>query len=393
MKTEIDYRDFLQNDPRYNEKKAWTEEKFPDAQYRYFCEAGCLVCSLAFLLRYHEIEKETDTKVFNPWILCEKLIGIGAFDSAADLEITAVSRLYPVGYLGVAEFSEEVLSEAAENGYACLLTVRGKNGPLHFIAMEKLTDDDAIVFDPKSGKRYLSEYSEIRQIRMFRLTDHIQVGYDYAFVNGRDELTVKKRNKVAIGFDDGPSKNRTGKVLDILKAYNVKATFFLVGKQICSCESLVQRMISEGHQIGVHGWSHLYLNALSEKECLIELKKTADEIMRAGGYETKVMRPPGGYANASVLKAARERNLSVIGWCVDSGDWKYGAEAQKTIDSVLGCVHDGDIILMHDNLSNTSTALEILIPKLIRRGLIPVTIDELAAESEGLKPGKVYNWF
>lgn len=393
MKNNVDYRDFLQTDPRYNEKEAWTEEKFPYAQYRYLREAGCLICSLAFLLRYHEIEKETDINVFNPWILCEKLIGIKAFLPSADLEIAAVSRLYPIGYLGVVSYSREALLDAAENGYICLMTVSGNNGPVHFIALEELTESDAVVFDPKEGIKYLSEYDRPYQIRLFRITDHIRTGYDYVFEDGRSSSSKRETGRIAIGFDDGPSKNNTARVLDVLKAYDSRASFFLIGKLISGNEHLVQRMIREGHQIGVHGWDHLYLNALTAEECRINLRKTADGIKKACGITPGIMRPPGGYANENVLKAAEDLNMSVIGWCVDSGDWEYGATAHKVADSVLNSVYGGDIILMHDIHANTVDALEILIPELIRRGLVPVTLDELAAESGGLKLGRVYNWF
>ncbi len=64
MIKDIDYRYFLQDHLPYNEREAWTADQFPDADYRYFHEAGCLVCSLAYLLRYHEIEKENNTNTF-----------------------------------------------------------------------------------------------------------------------------------------------------------------------------------------------------------------------------------------------------------------------------------------------------------------------------------------
>lgn len=390
-KKELNYSCFLQNEPRYNDKEAWPAESFPTAQYRYFREAGCLVCSLAFMLRYHEIEKEADTDVFNPWILCEKLIGINAFSPAADLEITAVNRLYPLRYLGVIEYSGENLADAVKKGYACLITVRGCNGPVHFIALEELTEKDAVVFDPKAGSRLLSDYEEAFQIRLFRKSDHIQAGDDYIFrYFGRG--SVNKSGKIAIGFDDGPLKN-TEKVLDVLEQYHIRASFFLVGNLIRGRESVVQRMVRDGHQVGVHGWEHFYMNALSEDECFDSIRKTAEEIRNICGKDPKIMRPPGGYANDSVLKTAESLGLSVIGWCVDSGDWLEGISAEKVADNVLKEVSAGDIILMHDIRPATANALEILVPELLHRGLTPVTIDELAAESEEMKPGKIYNWF
>lgn len=392
MTRRIDDSCFMQNNPRYNEREAWTAERFPDAQYHYFRDSGCLVCSLAFLLRYHGFEKETNTDIFNPWTFCERLIENQAFSPGADLEIAAVSRLYPIGYLGVIDYSREALIDSVRSGYACLIVVRGKNGPFHFIVLEELTEDDAIVFDSKAGQRYLSEYAEVYQIRLFRRTEHIKNGAEIIYDACQNRPDDVKIGKIAIGFDDGPSEKITERVLNILKEQNVKASFFVMGELIGKYELLVRRMVRDGHQVGIHGWNHFYLNALNEEECRYSLNKTAEEIRRICEVSPTVLRPPGGYAGDSVLKVAEDLGLAVIGWSVDSGDWWHQRTAQDIVESVLSQVTAGDIILMHDAYSATADALEILIPELKKRGFSLVTQNELITEESSLEPGKVYNW-
>lgn len=393
MTEKPDYRCFLQNDPRYNECEAWAEDLFPNAQYRYFREAGCLVCALAFMLRYYEIEKEQDTDIFNPLILCERLIRQDAFSPAADLEIAAISRLYPIGYLGAIKYSRQALEECVRQGYPCLLTVRGTRDVVHFIVPEELTEEDAIVFDPKEGRRRLSEYAAVYQIRKFRKTEQIKSSKDYVLGYRGNCISNIKTGRIAIGFDDGPSEEITERVLDILAANSVKATFFMLGEFVRKYEAAACRIVSDGHQAGVHGWEHLYLNAMSEEERRSSLGRTAEEIRRVCKVTPAVMRPPGGYVDDAVLKTVKELGLSVIGWTVDPGDWWYERSSEAIVESILNRVSAGDIIIMHDVYSVTADALEIVLPKLLQKGLVPVTIDELANECGGMTPGRIYNCF
>lgn len=84
------YLNWRQTDPRFNKAEAWPAQQFPDAQFRFFRDAGCLVCALAVLLRHTGLEKEADENLFNPWILNRRLIDCGAFTPAADLELSGI---------------------------------------------------------------------------------------------------------------------------------------------------------------------------------------------------------------------------------------------------------------------------------------------------------------
>ena len=94
------YNHWRQKELRFNRAEAWPAERFPDADYRYFRDCGCLVCALAVMLRHSGTEKEEDESLFDPWILNKRLIDCGAFTPAADLELFCISRLYPLEYVG-----------------------------------------------------------------------------------------------------------------------------------------------------------------------------------------------------------------------------------------------------------------------------------------------------
>ena len=167
------YENWRQDDPRYNQVEAWPALLFPAAEYRYFRDCGCLVCALAVMLRRYGVEKEEDEGLFNPWVLNQGLIECGAFSPEADLELCDISRLYPLEYLGEVPYSRDTLLQVAERGLPCLVTVPGENAAMHFTALLEALQDDAVVYDPRCGKKNLSSYARVCEIRVFRLTPAI----------------------------------------------------------------------------------------------------------------------------------------------------------------------------------------------------------------------------
>lgn len=159
---------WLQTNPSFNREVAWPAKQFPDADYRYFGDCGCLICALAVMLRSSGIEKEDDESLFNPWILNQRLLDCGAFSPAADLELSCINRLYPLAYLGEIPYSRESLVQIVEKGLPCLITVPGEKAEKHFTALISLLQDDAIVFDPLRGEQRVSAYDQIFEIRVFQ---------------------------------------------------------------------------------------------------------------------------------------------------------------------------------------------------------------------------------
>ncbi len=190
---ELIYNNWRQTDPLFNREEAWPAEQFPDADYRYFRDAGCLVCALAVMLVHNGIEKAEDESRFDPWILNQRLIGCGAFTPAADLNLSDIGRLYPLNYLGALPYSQESLTQAAESGLPCLVSVPGVHAEHHFTTLLRMLPDEVIVYDPLCGERKLSSYGRICEIRLFcPLSYHHDVFFRNPETGRLDEDAIRK---------------------------------------------------------------------------------------------------------------------------------------------------------------------------------------------------------
>lgn len=188
------------------------------------------------------------------------------------------------------------------------------------------------------------------------------------------------RPMLALTFDDGPSKH-TEKLLDILKEYNSHATFFMIGKQVSAKKSTLVRMYNEGHDLGIHTWSHANLKKLTLDEIRYEVSSVRDKIEEVTGFRTNLVRPPYGAVNDTVKKASRLDEFYLINWNIDTLDWQL-RDAQLVFESVMNQAKDGAIILMHDLHKETVEAMETAIPALIAKGYQLVTVTELLSYSD-----------
>lgn len=185
-------------------------------------------------------------------------------------------------------------------------------------------------------------------------------------------------NKIALTFDDGPSAQYTEKILDILKKYDVKATFFLIGESAEKYPELVEREISEGHELGNHTWTHPHMNGCDSKRLCGELQKTEDFLKEKFDYTPKLFRPPEGFCCKTVQKCADKFGYNIVLWDIDTTDWAHNS-VNNIVRGALGA-KSGDIILCHDFVtkpSPTPDALEKFIPELKNRGFTFVTVSEL----------------
>ncbi|GAB7386807.1 hypothetical protein BSNK01_06430 [Bacillaceae bacterium] len=188
--------------------------------------------------------------------------------------------------------------------------------------------------------------------------------------------------KVALTFDDGPDAVYTPQILDVLKKHNVKATFFLVGNRSQAHPEIVRRIVAEGHEIGNHSWNHANLPKLSDADFHWQVQKTDDFLYRLTGYRPKLFRAPYGAVNEEQIKWLAAKGYKVIGWNVDSLDWK-GLSKEAVSDNVLSNITPGAIILQHsaggkkENLSGTVQALPEMIKKLRADNVELVTVSNL----------------
>ena len=194
---------------------------------------------------------------------------------------------------------------------------------------------------------------------------------------------------IALTFDDGPSKH-TEHLLDIFSEHGGKATFFVVGNLIDNRPETLQRMVTDGHEIGGHSWDHRQLTKLSSEEITNEIMNTRAKIYSITGVDTTIMRPPYGSYNDEIKCICKEKGIVMINWAVDTLDWKT-RDADKVYDAIMSQVKDGDIILCHDLYGTTVDAMERVIPDLIAQGYQLVTVSELLSYGEeDVKAGTVH---
>ena len=222
--------------------------------------------------------------------------------------------------------------------------------------------------------------------------DSSTISMVYTEVFNYDIITNKKINSsdklIALTFDDGPNYN-TGKVLDVLAKYNVKATFFVLGSKAKDNKKILRREYDSGMEIGNHTFNHLLLTKYKENVIKDEIDKTSSVIFEVTGRYPKLLRPSYGVYNNIVKKIG---NMPIIIWDIDTLDWKYH-NSKRIASRVINKVKDGDIILMHDIYSATANSLNIIIPELQNRGYTFVTIPELFYYKEiTLEKGMVYGY-
>lgn len=185
----------------------------------------------------------------------------------------------------------------------------------------------------------------------------------------------RSSNKIALTFDDGPREPETTRVLDTLKKHDVKATFFVIGKNIEGHEPILKRMVGEGHSIGSHSFSHHYwIDVWGKEKLKNDLLKSLLSVTEAAGKGTKLMRPPYGVTTPNFRRVLKELGLQSVGWDVRSYDTTT-SDVKKITDRVLAKTKGGSIVLLHDRLSYMPELLDKLIPELKKKNLEFVTLE------------------
>lgn len=196
---------------------------------------------------------------------------------------------------------------------------------------------------------------------------------------------------VVLTFDDGPSGRFTRQLLDGLQARDAKATFLLCGYRMEQYPELVIRILEEGHEVGVHGYSHDCMGRMSKQALARELTKC--RALLPPDYTPVFLRPPGGITNATVRATAAEAGLALLSWDVDPRDWATG-KAAAVETAVLDKVRDGDVVLLHDMSDSSVEAALKIVDVLQEKGFVFVTASELAAiRGVTLQPGVQYARF
>jgi len=150
---------------------------------------------------------------------------------------------------------------------------------------------------------------------------------------------------IALTFDDGPDSLYTVQILDILKEKNIKATFFLTGKHIRQYPLVVKRIVNEGHSVGNHTYSHLYISTSSDSLVNSELATTQHLIDSICGSNLKLFRAPWGAITQEQLQRLSRRGYKHVSWTIDTRDFERTSE--EILKSVMEHQQDKGIVLMH----------------------------------------------
>jgi peptidoglycan/xylan/chitin deacetylase (PgdA/CDA1 family) len=193
---------------------------------------------------------------------------------------------------------------------------------------------------------------------------------------------------ISITFDDGPTEPYTSQILDVLRQFGAKATFFVLGARAQKMPAVVRRAAREGHEIGNHTWDHAALPLRTPSTMRVTIRRTSDLVDNITGARPRVFRAPFGWRNPWLDSAARREGCEPIAWTVGVYDTDRPGVDTIVSRAIEGFV-DGSIILLHDgrsldpqpDASQVVDALPRILSEAQRRGFRLLTVSELLAES------------
>lgn len=196
---------------------------------------------------------------------------------------------------------------------------------------------------------------------------------------------------VALTFDDGPSGRFTRRLLEGLEERQAHATFFLCGYRLETYPELAQEIHRQGHEIGLHGYTHDAMDTMSSQTLAQELEATRAMLPQCGVIN--LLRPPGGLSSPQVRQQAQCHNLSIVSWSLDPKDWAT-QDAEVIYQRMIRQISDGDVILLHDMSDSSVDGALALIDALTDQGYRFLTVSQLALlRLAQLRPGVQYQSF
>ncbi|MFG2072162.1 polysaccharide deacetylase family protein [Nonomuraea maritima] len=209
---------------------------------------------------------------------------------------------------------------------------------------------------------------------------------DLATSQGR-RVDCSKTKCVALTFDDGPGPY-TGRLLDVLREQDTRATFFVVGANAAAQPQLLRRMSTEGHLVASHSWSHRDLSMQGSSMAAGSLRDTSAILSVVTGQSPRLVRPPYGAVSQQLMSIAYRMGLSLVTWDVNARD-DNGGDPRDIAGRVVRQAHPGAIILMHDIHRHSVDAVPDVITRLRAKGYTFVTVPELYGAA-GMQAGRLY---
>lgn len=193
---------------------------------------------------------------------------------------------------------------------------------------------------------------------------------------------------IALTFDDGPHPQYTERLLKVLAEHNVKATFFVVGKQAEKHPDLIQKIFQEGHELANHTYSHRDMRLLTPDEIGDELDRTGKWVESVTAQRMRFFRPPGGQYDADILREAESLGYRIVLWNIFPQD--HTRPDPETLKArVLSTREARGVVLLHSGIESTVQVLPDLIEEFKSRGYGFVTVSQMApADVAALNGGR-----
>lgn len=239
--------------------------------------------------------------------------------------------------------------------------------------LEKQKQKAIIQEDLISLEKQIKEKNELLETKTKEKNEKKATIFEVKQKKNTDKYLNEKEKYIALSFDDGPNKSLTPKLLEILKKYNIKATFCVLWKNVSYFPNILKQEYEEWHEICSHSWSHPKLTKLKYKDLLEQINKTDNEIKKIIWIKPKLFRPPY-WAFNKVVKKAIWRTIVLRN--VDTIDRK-NRDIEKNIKTVEKDLKDWSIILFHDIHKESVDTIEPLILKLKSKWYKFLTITEL----------------
>ncbi len=240
-----------------------------------------------------------------------------------------------------------------------------------------------------------------RKRQVARVAKALGLGRALDFVAGSVCEVATSRPVFHLTFDDGPHPEVTPAVLEVLAEHDVTATFFLLADPAKRYPEIVREMLTRGHEIGLHGRTHLRLSTAPWRAITDEVSKAHAELEAVAGRSVRFFRPPYGAHGLRSLSVTRARRMKTVLWSVDTDDWK-GLTPDDPLKGTTDQMAPGGIGLQHDVPVGDSVAddqakgliakdvlTRAVIAEIDRRGLQPVSLAELLAEGKAVRHAKV----
>jgi len=223
------------------------------------------------------------------------------------------------------------------------------------------------------------------------------IAYDHNFRDARNLLSQARgrrfeyteihrgkqgKKRIALTFDDGPNE-RTADMLAVLDKLHIPVTFFVVGFRAEAQPELIRAMMSGGHEIENHTYTHPRLPTLSIEQAESELAKGAAVVLAMTGKQSMYFRPPGGRSDDGTKIAAARLGLTSIFWTIECSSYE-GAKYEQLADHVIKGASDGAIVLMHNGEPATTSALPRIVNQLKAEGYEFVTLSEILSDKESI---------